>query len=789
MTSSKLVQIYLGAIAAALVAAAFYTYLAIDRREESLDSFSRNNVAYSASQAAIEFQRLQKALLAFSQTRSTTNLGEVTLRYEILHNRAAVLSHGEFAQFTATSPALRTVVINLQSAVEGLDPAFAGASPGLDAAPILARLASLEAPILGLAAEANRYGAERLTLGRQSLQELHRQFSGLSFALITCGLFLVGALTWHNRLLSLAHDDLRDAKRAVETANVTLRRQNHELSEKEAALQSQNLLVNAALNNMSQGLCVFDASLRIVVCNRQFEALFPPAGGAAGGAKRASLAEIVPDIAPQLALNVRQDRAATFETERDDGSIVAVAQRPMSDGGWVATFEDVSEQRRAQARIAHMARHDGLTNLPNRYAFRERIQEALSEAEKKGGMLAVMCLDLDNFKGVNDSLGHPTGDALLCAAAERLARSVRESDMVARFGGDEFAILQPSIARVDDADHLAARIMDELRKPFLINGELVYATASIGIALSPRHGNDPDVLQKNADLALYAAKAEGKRTYRFFESVMDERLANRHTLERDLRRAIAAEELAVHYQPIVNLRTQKMTGLEALARWTHPLHGNVPPSTFIPVAEDAGLINQIGRWVLERACAEAARWPAHLRVAVNLSVAQFTQGDIVEDIRAALSRAGLRPERLTVEITESLLLAESITTLDTLHRLKALRVDIAMDDFGTGYSSLSYLRKYAFDRIKIDRDFVSTARQGEKNTAIIRAIVQLGQSLGMTTVAEGVETRADLEMLLAAGCVEGQGYLFSRPVPPEKALELIATEERAAPKADRMAAA
>ena len=789
MTSSKLVQIYLGAIAAALVAAAFYTYLAIDRREESLDSFSRNNVAYSASQAAIEFQRLQKALLAFSQTRSTTNLGEVTLRYEILHNRAAVLSHGEFAQFTATSPALRTVVINLQSAVEGLDPAFAGASPGLDVAPILARLASLEAPILGLAAEANRYGAERLTLGRQSLQELHRQFSGLSFALITCGLFLVGALTWHNRLLSLAHDDLRDAKRAVETANVTLRRQNHELSEKEAALQAQNLLVNAALNNMSQGLCVFDASLRIVVCNRQFEALFPPAGGAAGGAKRASLAEIVPDIAPELALNVRQDRAATFETERDDGSIVAVAQRPMSDGGWVATFEDVSEQRRAQARIAHMARHDGLTNLPNRYAFRERIQEALSEAEKKGGMLAVMCLDLDNFKGVNDSLGHPTGDALLCAAAERLARSVRESDMVARFGGDEFAILQPSIARVDDADHLAARIMDELRKPFLINGELVYATASIGIALSPRHGNDPDVLQKNADLALYAAKAEGKRTYRFFESVMDERLANRHTLERDLRRAIAAEELAVHYQPIVNLRTQKMTGLEALARWTHPLHGNVPPSTFIPVAEDAGLINQIGRWVLERACAEAARWPAHLRVAVNLSVAQFTQGDIVEDIRAALSRAGLRPERLTVEITESLLLAESITTLDTLHRLKALRVDIAMDDFGTGYSSLSYLRKYAFDRIKIDRDFVSTARQGEKNTAIIRAIVQLGQSLGMTTVAEGVETRADLEMLLAAGCVEGQGYLFSRPVPPEKALELIATEERAAPKADRMAAA
>ncbi len=238
--------------------------------------------------------------------------------------------------------------------------------------------------------------------------------------------------------------------------------------------------------------------------------------------------------------------------------------------------------------------------------------------------------------------------------------------MVARFGGDEFAILQPRITRIDDADRLAARLMDELRKPFLINGELVYATGSIGIAISPKHGNDPDMLQKNADLALYAAKADGKRTYRFFESAMDERLVNRHILERDLRRAIAADELELYYQPIVDLRTMRMTGLEALLRWTHPVHGVVPPSTFIPVAEDAGLINEIGRWVLMQACADAARWPSHLRVAVNLSVAQFTQGDIVEDIRAALSRAGLRPERLTVEITESLLLTESIATLDTL---------------------------------------------------------------------------------------------------------------------------
>jgi diguanylate cyclase (GGDEF)-like protein len=449
----------------------------------------------------------------------------------------------------------------------------------------------------------------------------------------------------------------------------------------------------------------------------------------------------------------------------------------------------VSEQRRAQARIAHLARHDGLTNLPNRYAFRERTQEALEESAKTGGMLAVMCLDLDNFKAVNDSLGHPTGDALLCAAAERLARSVRETDMVARFGGDEFAVLQPGIARVDEVEHLATRILDELRKPFLINGEMVYATGSIGIAVSPRHGNDPDVLQKNADLALYAAKADGKRTYRFFESAMDERFASRHLIERDLRRAIAAEELYLHYQPIVDLRTQRMTGLEALLRWTHPVHGSVPPSTFIPIAEDAGLINQIGRFVLARACADAVRWPAHLRVAVNLSVAQFTRGDVVEDVRTALSRAGLRPERLAVEITESLLLTESISTFDTLRRLKAMRVEIAMDDFGTGYSSLNYLRKYDFDRIKIDREFISTARQAPGNVAIIQAIIQLGESLGMRTVAEGIETEGDLDMLLELGCAEGQGYLFSRPVPHDKALELIAAEESAVQEARRMAAA
>ena len=794
MTSNKLVHFYLGAMIAALVAAALYAYVMIERRQELLENFSRYNVAYSASQAAIEFQRLQKALLAFADNRTEANLAEAKLRYEILFNRASILNQGEFRRFTATAPLQADVVVDFRAAIHSLDPIFAKAGLNFDIRRVLAMLAPLEPRIIALAAEANRYGADLLTVDRQSILSVHQQFSALAVALIICGFGLVGALTWHNRLLKRTHGQLAAANRAVEEANTELRRRNERLMEKERALNSQNVLFDAALNHMSQGLCMFDEALQPIVCNRQFKQLFPTAAPTEKGdgkpvVHHASLRDVVPELAAEIERNIRRNEPSTFETEEKDGRVIAVAQRRMDDGGWVATFEDVTERRRTQARIAHMARHDGLTNLPNRYAFRERIQEALNDAAANGSMLAVMCVDLDNFKGVNDSLGHPSGDALLCAAAERLARSVRETDMVARFGGDEFAILQPRITRLDDADRLAARLMDELRKPFLINGELVYATGSIGIAISPKHGNDPDVLQKNADMALYAAKAAGKRTYRFFESVMDERLTNRHVLERDLRRALAAEELELRYQPIVDLRTMRTTGLEALVRWNHPIYGDVPPSTFIPVAEDAGLINDIGRWVLSQACADAVRWPSHLRVAVNLSVAQFTQGDIVEDIRAALSRVGLRPERLTVEITESLLLAESITTLDTLNRLKSLGVEIAMDDFGTGYSSLNYLRKYAFDRIKIDRDFVSTARHGDKNVAIIRAIVQLAQSLGMTTVAEGVETEDDLQMLLAAGCAEGQGFLFSRPVPRADVLAAIEEDRRASRKAKRMAAA
>jgi len=784
VNSSRLVRICLAAIIVVMVAAAFITNSMIEKRQRELDTFSRFNIGSAAFEAVVEFQRLQTALLEAQREPATVATGEIERSFEAFRARAEVLMGKEFKAFASGSGARQQLLADLGSAVARLDRDFR-VSSGPEAGAVLAALAPLEARITGFAREANAYRAASVSEHRRTLLELQRGLSGLTFGLIMCALCLVGTLTWHNRLLARAHRnlsattadlrqtarELASANRTIEAANAELRRQNTLLSEKEDALRTQNVLFDAALNNMSQGLCMFDAELNPIVLNSQFESLFQVTG--ASVAKKPSLWTIAPELAPKLQRNVRDGGKASFDSELSDGRILAVTQQPMSGGQWVATFADVTEQRRAESRIAFMARYDVLTSLPNRYTLRERAQQALSDASERNGTLAMMCIDIDNFKEVNDALGHPAGDALLCAIGERLVRTVREGDVIARFGGDEFAILQPHIDRLGDAERLAVRLLAEMRKPFLIDGETVHATASIGVAVAPRHGSDPDALQKNADLALFEAKAEGKRTYRLFDAEMDERVGRRRGMELDLRRALTRDEFELFYQPVVHLRTRRMTGFEALLRWRHPVHGVVAPSRFIPVAEGAGLIQEIGRRVLAQACAAAARWPSHLKVSVNLSAAQFVQGDIVEDIRSALSRAGLRPERLVVEITESLLMNDDASTLQTLHRLKALNIDIAMDDFGTGYSSLSYLRKYPFDRIKIDRNFITSASLGDKSSAIVRTIVELGSLLGMTTVAEGIETETDLAMLLAVDCEEGQGYFFSRPMPHDKVFELI----------------
>jgi diguanylate cyclase (GGDEF)-like protein len=434
---------------------------------------------------------------------------------------------------------------------------------------------------------------------------------------------------------------------------------------------------------------------------------------------------------------------------------------------------DVTAKRQAEARIAHMAHHDALTGLPNRVLFHDHLEHALLSVRRYNDTLAVLYLDLDHFKNVNDGLGHPTGDKVLVAAAERLRKCLRDCDMAARFGGDEFAVLQIGLAGPHEAGTLSDRIVTLLSEPYDIDGQLVEIGASAGIALAPIDGETAEQLLTNADMALYQAKEDGRRTFRFFQPGMGVSLQARRTLELDLRNALGAGELEVYYQPLVTLATGVISGFEALLRWHHPLRGMVAPGQFIPLAEETGLIVPIGEWVLRQACAEAAAWPDDLKVAVNLSPVQFKKGNLPQVVFATLASTGLPAARLELEITESVFLAESKTNLATLRSLRALGVSISMDDFGTGYSGLSYLRAFPFDKIKIDRSFISELGESGDCMAIMQAITTLGWSLGIPTLAEGVETKKQLAWVRAAGCTEMQGYLFSRPVPASEIAGLV----------------
>jgi diguanylate cyclase (GGDEF)-like protein/PAS domain S-box-containing protein len=431
----------------------------------------------------------------------------------------------------------------------------------------------------------------------------------------------------------------------------------------------------------------------------------------------------------------------------------------------VGVITDVTRYREAEAHIRHLAHHDALTGLANRALFRERLGRALAAARRRGGPVAVLCLDLDRFKPVNDTLGHPVGDALLRAVAARLLACVREGDTAARLGGDEFAVLQAGAGQPEAAGALARRLVEALSAPYEVLGHQVVVGASVGVALAPGDGRDPDELLKRADMALYRAKADGRGTFRSFEPGMDARLQARRLLELDLRKALAAGELELHYQPLVDLRTGAVSALEALLRWRHPARGLVPPGEFVPLAEEIGLIVPVGGWVLRRACADAAGWPGGVRVAVNLSAAQFRGRELVAAVVGALAAAGLAPARLELEITETVLLRDGEATLATLRELRALGVRIAMDDFGTGYSSLGYLRSFPFDKIKIDRCFVRDLGASADCEAIVRAVTGLGGSLGIATTAEGVETEEQLERLRAEGCDEAQGFHLGRPMP------------------------
>jgi len=551
----------------------------------------------------------------------------------------------------------------------------------------------------------------------------------------------------------------------------------------QAELERERL--DAAVSNMPIGLCMFDSMQRLIISNKQYAEIYgmPPELTKPG----TSLREILEDriragifnatdperILQNLIKQVTGERSSLNLIELKDGRTLSIAHQAMAGGGWVATHEDVTERRQAEARIRHMSRHDALTDLPNRIMFKERLEDALKRVPR-GESIAVLCLDLDNFKSVNDTLGHPIGDVLLESVAERLRASVRENDTIARLGGDEFAMVQVGAEQPAGATALAQRVIEALSTPYDIEGHQVVIGASVGIAVAPLDGSDADQLQKNGDMALYRAKSEGRGTYRFFETEMDARMQTRRALELDLRKAVLRDEFELYYQPLVDLHTNEITTLEALLRWHHPTRGLVPPIEFIPLAEEIGLIVPIGEWVLRRACLAAMSWPGNnIRVAVNLSPVQFKSKRLLESVVNALAVSKLPANRLELEITEGVLLMEHASTLATLHQLRALGARIAMDDFGTGYSSLSYLRSFPFDKIKIDRSFISNITTEQNSVAIVRAVTGLSASLGMATTAEGVETREQLDRVRAEGCTEVQGFLLSAAKPAGEILAIL----------------
>ncbi len=571
--------------------------------------------------------------------------------------------------------------------------------------------------------------------------------------------------------------------RKLSEQQASLAEREGRLSEKSRDLERANLQVDAALNNMSQGLCMFDNAGQLVIWNERYLRVY----GMSPNVIRPGISLVDVLEHRRRAGNFCDDperfaeelctRLATGETIQTvsslgDGRIIAVDNKPMIGGGWVATHEDITERRQSEERIARMARHDTLTELANRVLFRERMDDALKLYEITGRPYSVFIFDLDMFKSVNDSLGHFVGDALLKAVAKRLQSVAHESATVGRLGGDEFAILQLAEGNQRaNAVALAKKVLKVVSAPYEIEGHRLTIGISIGIAMAPHDGLDAQQLLKNADLALYRGKSEGRNTYRFFESHMDDEVRLHRALEIDLHNAIANHELEAYYQPLVNVESREICGLEALIRWHHPQHGMIPPDRFIRLAEERGMIHELGRFMLRQACRDAAGMPPHIRVAVNLSPVQFRSGDLLQLVTAALEESGLPPERLELEITESVLLQKDTGNFAMLHQIKKLGVSIVLDDFGTGYSSLSYLRLFPVDKIKIDQSFIREMPTRADCAAIVCAITSLSRELNIVTTAEGVETEEQLKLVRAAGCKLAQGYLFGRPMPASK-LEL-----------------
>jgi diguanylate cyclase (GGDEF)-like protein len=550
--------------------------------------------------------------------------------------------------------------------------------------------------------------------------------------------------------------------------------------EREAALASQ---FDTALNNMPHGLCMFGADGRLAVMNHRFSEMmslsddFVHRGASApdiisscisvGSISAASGKMILSEIENSQARDI-----ITTDPDAARGRSLSWTFQPMAGGGAVVLLEDITERRKAEARITHLARYDELTGLPNRVNFRDEIERLLAVPHDAEQLSALLFVDLDQFKQVNDTLGHPCGDQLLCAVADRLRAMLRPEDFVARFGGDEFVVFQQNIKSNEEAAGLARRVVDHLSERYKIDNHLVEIGASVGIAMTSP-GISADTLLKNADMALYRAKADGRGTFCFFREEMAQTVEARRILELDLRKALANEEFELFYQPLVNLKSGRIATCEALLRWNHPVRGTVSPVDIIPVAEDMGLIVDLGRWILRKACMECMKWPEGVSVAVNFSPQQFHQRDVLSEVRYALEVSGLPAHRLEIEITESSLLRNTQLTHDVLSQLRTIGVRISLDDFGTGYSSLSYLHNFPLQKVKIDRSFLEGI-DSDRPLTLLRGVARLSADLGMSVVVEGIETNEQLELISADGTVtEAQGYLFSRPVPAVRVRQLL----------------
>lgn len=794
-------RLVLLSLLAGFALAACYTLYVSVQQGQTVERLATYDHAFDAAQGTIELMRLQNAVagLALGLPGSSGNLVEI--RFWIVENRLSILSRPSFTAFISGHPEISGVVGQLKDQLEQVRSLLPHIhEPGAAKETILA-LEALDAPMTQLTGLTSGLVGDQFRSDQERLQTLHLIFSGLMFALIAVGILLLAMLLRDNRLVSDANENLRfladnlRAKRAelkaanetVAAANLELQLQNDELRSRDETLLVQNTRFDAALNNMSHGLVMVDRDRRLIVANDRFRAMFRI--GVDQRIEGKKIEEVFETIRPgtrwsEMIISRLKALSEASIAQRHGQFLVEDAERAlqvnhvaMADGGWVAIYDDITERRKIEAQTDFLAHHDALTKLPNRLMLARSLEQAIRE-RKRDGFFALLLLDVDHFKYVNDTLGHLAGDTLLVEVGNRLKTCIDEPDMVARLGGDEFAILQAAPGSREDVAALAARVAATLAERYEIDGRHVMVSASVGISIFDSASQDTEKLLRNADIALYRAKSEGRATWRFFEATMESEVLYRAALAADIREAERRGELDVVFQPIYEISTSTIVQFEALARWNHPFLGAISPAQFIPIAEESRLIVPIGEMVLRRACQTAVTWPAHIRVAVNLSPVQLEDLTFVGTVRRILAETGLAPTRLEFEITEGALLGEKASVRQSLVSLRALGVTLALDDFGTGYASLSYLHKFPFDKIKIDRSFVSGLDEHSDSRVIVEAIISLAARLGLATTAEGIERASQWDLLADAGCHFGQGFYLGRPLSRNMVRDLLADNMR-----------